>query len=170
MSHHLSRRNLLTAAVATGALSACGFKLRGSERFAFSRIAIISSAGDGAVAQELRGAFPGSVQVLNPDTPTTQAQVVLHISGEQREKLVVGTNASGQVRELQLRLQIRFSVRTPQGSALMPEDSIALQRDLSFNESAALAKEAEEAQLYRDMRHDIVHQILRRLATLKPDL
>ena len=40
------------------------------------------------------------------------------------------------------------------------------QRDISFTESAALAKEAEEALLYRTMQTDIVQQLVRRLATL----
>jgi len=33
-----------------------------------------------------------------------------------------------------------------------------------------LAKEREEAQLYRDMRNDMVQQIMRRLAAIKPVL
>jgi LPS-assembly lipoprotein len=41
------------------------------------------------------------------------------------------------------------------------------QRDISFNESVVLAKEAEEALLYRDMQSDIVQQLLRRLAVVK---
>jgi len=39
-------------------------------------------------------------------------------------------------------------------------------RDLSFNESAVLAKDAEEALLYRDMQSDIVQQLMRRLSIL----
>jgi LPS-assembly lipoprotein len=42
------------------------------------------------------------------------------------------------------------------------------QRDISFNESAVLAKEAEEVLLYRDMQSDIVQQLLRRLAAVRP--
>ena len=38
----------------------------------------------------------------------------------------------------------------------------------AYNESAALAKEAEEALLFRDMQTDIVQQILRRLAAIQP--
>ena len=36
---------------------------------------------------------------------------------------------------------------------------ITQHRDISFNESAVLAKEAEEVILYRDMQSDIVRQI-----------
>jgi LPS-assembly lipoprotein len=40
-------------------------------------------------------------------------------------------------------------------------------RDISFNESSALAKETEEQLLYRDMQSDIVQQLMRRLAAVK---
>ncbi|HEY8906509.1 MAG TPA: LPS assembly lipoprotein LptE [Rhodoferax sp.] len=162
----LSRRSLVVALVATGLLAGCGFKLRGSQNFAFTSIAIQPSPG-GAVVQELRRSFGGTVQVLGDDVQLTQAQVVLKILGEQREKIVVGVNASGQVREFQLRLRVRFRLDTPQGKELIAENEILQQRDISYNESAALAKETEEALLYRDMQSDIAQQIQRRLAALK---
>ncbi len=38
---------------------------------------------------------------------------------------------------------------------------------MTYNETNALSKEAEEAMLYKDMRTDIVQQLLRRLAAVK---
>ena len=38
-----------------------------------------------------------------------------------------------------------------------------LKRDISFNDAEVLAKEAEEALLYRDMQLDAVQQLVRRL-------
>jgi LPS-assembly lipoprotein len=114
----------------------------------------------------LRRSFGSEVKVLPIDAPLEQAQVVLDILQEGREKVVVGTNSSGQVRELQLRLRLKFKARTPQGKELLPETEIVLQRDLSFNESVVLAKDAEEALLYRDMQSDLVQQLMRRLAAL----
>jgi len=38
---------------------------------------------------------------------------------------------------------------------------------MSYSETAALAKEGEEAQLARSMREDIAAQVVRRLAALK---
>ncbi|HWI80094.1 MAG TPA: LPS assembly lipoprotein LptE, partial [Ramlibacter sp.] len=73
----------------------------------------------------------------------------------------------GQVREFQLRTRVKFKLRTPQGKELIPETELLQQRDISFNESAALAKEAEENLLYRDMQSDIVQQLMRRLAAVK---
>ena len=86
---------------------------------------------------------------------------------DQREKVVVGLTSSGQVREFQLRLRFRFRLRTPHGKDLIPDAEILQQRDISFNESAVLAKDAEEQLLYRNMQSDIVQQIMRRLAAVQ---
>ncbi len=154
-------------ALASFGLAGCGFRLRGSQAFAFQRIAIQPHPGD-AVAQELRRSFGSAVQVLAADAALTQAQLVLTVANEQREKIVVGVNSSGQVRELQLRMRVRLQLRTALGKELIEGDEIVQQRDISYSESAALAKEAEEALLYRDMQSDIVQQILRRLAAVQP--
>lgn len=153
--------------VAGAGLAGCGFKLRGSQAFAFSRIAIMPNPG-GAIAQELRRAFGAAVQVLAPDEPLTSAQLVLNVANEQREKVVVGVNASGQVREFQLRMRVRLRLTTAKGKEIIDDAEISQQRDISYNETAALAKEAEETLLYRDMQSDIVQQILRRLAAVQP--
>jgi LPS-assembly lipoprotein len=39
---------------------------------------------------------------------------------------------------------------------------------MAFDETQVLAKESEEALLYRDMQADLVQQIMRRLAALRP--
>jgi LPS-assembly lipoprotein len=150
------------------ALSACGFKLRGAQSYAFKTLAVMPNPG-GPLALELRRSLGDAAHVLTPQEPLTQAQVVLDILQEQREKTVVGVNSSGQVREFQLRVRVKFSVRTPQGKELAPESEVLLQRDISFNESVALAKEAEEVLLYRDMQTDAVQQVLRRLAMVRID-
>lgn len=134
--------------------------------FVFSRIAINPNPG-GLVAQELRRSFSSAVQVLPPDATMGQAQLVLDVANEQREKVVVGVNTSGQVREFQLRMRVRLTLRNAKGRDIIEGDDILQQRDISYNESAALAKEAEEVLLYRDMQSDIVQQILRRLAAVQ---
>ena len=104
--------------------------------------------------------------VVDP-TKMLAADVILFIDQEQREKVVVGLNASGQVREFQLRFRVKFRVTTPKGKELIAQTELLQQRDISFNESAVLSKEAEEGLLYRDMQSDIVQQLMRRLAALK---
>ena len=160
-------QSLASSGVAALALTACGFKLRASQDFAFSSIAVTPQPG-GPLTVELRRSFGSAVHVLRPEEALSQAQVVIEILQEQREKVVVGVNSSGQVREFQLRIRLKFRVRNAQGQELVAPVEIVQQRDISFNESAVLAKEAEEVLLYRDMQSDIVQQLLRRLAAVRP--
>jgi LPS-assembly lipoprotein len=166
----MKRRSALILFAQTGlaslVLGGCGFKLRGPQNYAFQTIAIQPNPG-GTLGIELRRSFGNTVRVLKLGEPLTQAQVVLDVLQELREKTVVGVNSSGQVREFQLRIRVKYRIRTPQGIELTPDAEIVQQRDISFNESAVLAKEAEEGLLYRDMQSDIVQQLLRRLAKVK---
>ena len=157
----------LAIALAVGLLAGCGFHLRNSQEFTFDTIAISPTPG-GAIAVDLRRYLGDKVvpEVSNAGSPAPQA--VLDIVQEQREKTVVAVNASGQVREMQLQIRLKFRVRTPQGEPLIATTEIIQHRDITFNESSALAKEAEEVLLYRDMQNDIVQQMLRRLAAIKP--
>ncbi len=159
----MNRRTLLAIA-APLALAACGFKLRGAPDFSFKTISI-GSAEASTLGNELKRSIAsgGNVVVVPPD----RAEVVLDVQQDQREKVVVGLNASGQVREFQLRIRFKFRLRTPAGKELIPETELLQQRDISFNEAAVLSKEAEENLLYRDMQTDIVQQLMRRLAAVK---
>jgi LPS-assembly lipoprotein len=166
----MKRRSALSllggAGLASVALVGCGFKLRGAQTYSFETIAVQPNPG-GPLVIELRRSFGGAVKVLPLNEPLKNANVVIEILQEAREKTVVGVNSSGQVREFTLRIRVRFRVRTPEGEELVPDTEIMQKRDLSFNETASLAKEAEEALLYRDMQNDLVQQLLRRLAAVK---
>ena len=79
---------------------------------------------------------------------------------------MVATTAAGQVREFELRTRLRFTVLSASGRELLPTSEILLKRNLTYTETAALAKEEEEAFLFRAMQTDIVSQVLRRLASI----
>lgn len=149
-------------------LAGCGFQLRQTPNFAFKSI-YTSVVPTSVLGSELKRnlAAMGNIELITDATQQKRAEVILDVLQEMRQKIVVGTNAAGQVREFQLRLTFRFRLRTPQGKELIPETEMVQQRDISFNESAVLAKETEEALLYRSMQTDIVHQLMRRLAAVK---
>jgi LPS-assembly lipoprotein len=152
---------------AAALLAGCGFQLRQAPNFAFNSMYVTGQTNSPLVT-ELRRVVADQtpVRVLSPIDDRNQAQVVLDVPFEQREKVVVGINASGQVREFQLRERIRFILRTPQGRVLIPETELLQTRDMSYSEQQSLAKEQEESLLYRDMQADLVQQLLRRLAAL----
>ncbi len=154
--------------VAAG-LSACGFQLRSVGDYPFKTLyanfAITSPLGV-ELRRNLLGT--GRIEVWSDPSQMLKADAILDILGEERQQVVVGINALGQVRELQLRLRVRFRLRTPDGVTWIDAVELAQQRDLSFTETAALSKEIEQAMMYRDMQTDIVQQIMRRLAMVKP--
>ncbi|ABE46487.1 LPS assembly lipoprotein LptE [Polaromonas sp. JS666] len=165
----MQRRALLslTASAAALSLAGCGFQLRKAPDYAFTTL-FSGLPESSPLGVELRRSLESTrkVKVITDGRQIKDAQVILDVLGDQREKQVLSRNASGQVREFQLRMRFRFKLRTLAGKELIPETEILQQRDISFNESAVLAKEAEENLLYRDMQSDIVQQVLRRLAAV----
>ena len=150
----LPRRSLLALLGVTG-LGACGFKLRASQTFAFETIAVTPEKSDG-VPGDIARYLGDKVRPVAPGTGGASPDVILDILEDFREKVVVGMNASGQVREFELRMRVRFRLRSPKGEELIPSSVIEQHRSISFNESAVLSKETEEALLYRDMQADVV--------------
>ena len=65
------------------------------------------------------------------------------------------------------RSTLRFQLRAADGQLLIGPTPLGQSRDMSFTESAALAKEMEEQALFRDMEADLVQQLMRRLAAVK---
>jgi len=159
------RRRLLAAAGAV-ALAGCGFELRRAPRLAFGTIAFAGFAPRSPLAEELRLHVDATPTTRVVDTPA-QAQVVLEALSDARERSVVASTAAGQVREIQLRTRLRFRLRTAAGRELIAPTELVLGRDISYSESLALAKEQEEALLYRTMQSDIVAQVMRRLAAVE---
>ena len=162
----MRRRAAVAAAMSAAVLAGCGFKLRVAPTFAFETLAITPEK-NGLVAADLIRYFGKAVVPLATTPGIAAPQVIVDILQEAREKTVVGVNASGQVREFLLRTRIQFRMRTPDGRELIAPTEISQQRDISFNESAVLAKEAEEVLLFRDMQADLLQQLLRRLAAIK---
>ena len=159
----LPRRTLLAAGAL--ALAGCGFKLREAPVFSFKSIAL---AGNSRFVNQVRRnlSTSGSVQLV-PAADITRAEAVLEILAETRERAVMSTTAAGAVRELALRLRVRFRLRAQDGKELLGSTEIAQSRDISYNETAALAKESEQELLYRDMTIDIAQQIVRQIGFVK---
>jgi LPS-assembly lipoprotein len=158
----LPRRTLL-ALLASGSLAGCGFTLRTSQDLPFDTIAVTPENATG-VAGDMARYLGDRVRPVAPGADGVRPDVILDILEEFREKVVVGVNASGQVREYELRMRVRFKLRASKGDEVIPPSVIEQHRSISFNESAVLAKEVEEALLYRDMQTDVVQQLVRRLA------
>ena len=94
-----------------------------------------------------------------------KADAILELSGESREKIILSLTGTGRVREYRLRYRMGYRVHDGKGGEFVPPSVVQLQRDVTYDDSAILAKEAEEQLLFRDMQSDMVQQVLRRLAS-----
>jgi LPS-assembly lipoprotein len=159
----MQRRTLL-AGLGALLLAGCGFELRRPPAMPFRTILLNGFSPRSPLAEELRHTLAGVTGVV--DTPD-RAQVVLEALTDAREKVVAASTSAGQVREVQLRVRLKFRLRTPAGRELLPADELLLTRDMSYNETNALGKEQEEAQLYRALQSDIIAQLMRRLAAVQ---
>ena len=131
----------------------------------FTSIALVGFAPRSPMAQALSRALSRRVLV---EADPRRAQVQLHALVDARERSVVATTAAAQVREQQLRVRLRWRVLAADGRELSAPAELALARDMSYSEAAALAKAYEAESLYLDMQNDIVDQVMRRLSRLAP--
>ena len=146
-------------------LTGCGFHLRGdglstSTLSTLPPVYLQSGNPQGGVMVELQR--QGQQRGARFTTDSTEAEIALNIGSENFERRVLTVGSTGKVSEFALHYSVNFSVLDKQGKELIA-DSLNLVRDYRFDETQVLGKEAEEAQLRRDMLRDAAQQILRRL-------
>ena len=166
MKRRVVLRALAAAAVAT-ALPGCGFQLRGSNgsyTMPFHSLYLTFPDTSPLGTELKRNLRAGDVAIADKPEAAEAQFVVL---SESRGKSILSLNSLGRVREYLLTYTLTFTVRDSKGVELLPATEITLRRNMAFDETQVLAKESEEALLYRDMSADLVQQIMRRLAALR---
>ena len=159
----MSSRTALAVALLL-ALAACGFKLRGTADVPFETIYLPGATGGIALDLKRNIQIGTNAKVVDD---AAKAQAVMQFTEEAKQKEVLSLTGTGKVREFQLRYRVGFRVHDGKGGEYVPQSTIQLTRDVTFNDTEILAKEQEEQLLFRDMQSDMVQQILRRLAAAK---
>jgi LPS-assembly lipoprotein len=157
------------ALLAAALLAGCGFKLRGSNgsyNMPFHSI-YVGFPDTSPLGTELKRNLRAADSVVIAGTPD-EADARIEVVSESRGRQILSLNNLGRVREYLLTYTLTFRVLDKQGGQLLAPTEITLKRNLAFNEQEVLAKEAEANLLYRDMQGDLVQQIIRRLAAIKP--
>jgi LPS-assembly lipoprotein len=159
-----NRFRALTLLAALGMLTACGFHLRGEYNVPFASV-FVSNMGVSQVADKLRRELTNSPTKLMSSAKDAEAQ--LNISEEKRERLILSLSGAGRVREYQLKLRVRYQLVDNKGGVPIPTSEVQLQRIMTYDDSQVIAKQQEEAMLYKDMEQDAASQILRRMTAIK---
>jgi len=161
----MTTTRILSVLFVLSVLGACGFQLRGAAQLPFNTI-FVQAAPTSQFATQVRRAVQAGNSTRLTDAPE-QAEVLLQILNEVQEKQILSLTGGGRVSEYLLRYRVLFRLTDSKNREHIPSSEILLQRDFSFSDDQALAKESEEAQLYRDMRNDAVSQLVRRLQAAK---
>ena len=148
------------------AFGGCGFRLRGTADLPFGTV-YVPGANSG-IALDLARNIQAGTNVKVVSDPK-EAEAILQFTGESREKEILSLTGAGRVREFRLRYRVGFRLHDGKGNDIVPQSTLELTRDITFNDAEVLAKETEEQLLFRDMQGDMVQQIMRRLsAAQKP--
>ncbi|SEO38422.1 LPS-assembly lipoprotein [Duganella sp. CF517] len=152
-------------------VSACGFHLRGDGghyTLPFPTMYVgLPESSPLAVDLKRNINANGSTTVVKTAQEADGIVEVISNPEHTKTKTILSLNSNGRVRQYLLQYSIVFRVVDKQGAVLLPPTAIALSRPIDFNETQLLAKEQEEALLYKDMQTDLVQQMMRRIAAIK---
>lgn len=143
----------------------CGFKLAGQPEMPFESL-YVSAPDYSSFGAEFKRHVESGGKTRLARRPE-DAQAVLEILGESREKQILSLTSAGRVAEYLLHYRVAFRLRDRANREWISPSEIALQRDLTYDDDAVLAKENEEQFLYQDMKNDAIEQLVRRLAAVK---
>lgn len=165
-SMFIGRLSRLIAMLLTMLLAACGYHLRGEAIMPFKTIYISAANPNSVLVKELRKNLKANkIQIMNkPD----KADIILNISLEQPDMVILSLDATGLVNEYQLRYRVSLRAYDNQQREWLPASDLLLTRDLIYDNSQILAMSSEETLLYQNMSSDMAQQILRRLSHAKP--
>jgi LPS-assembly lipoprotein len=162
---------LVLATVLATSLSGCGFHLRGDGghyTLPFPTMYIgLPESSPLAIDLKRNIRVNGSTTVVDTAKEADGVVEVLSNPETTKTKTILSLNSNGRVRQYMLQYTIVFRVLNRQGAELLGPTTISLSRPIDFNETQLLAKEQEEALLYKDMQTDLVQQMMRRLAAVK---
>ena len=149
----------------TAGLGGCGFQLRGTADLPFKTLFASFPPGS-QIGEQFRRELARRTTTKLVSRPQ-DAQVVLQITGERREKDIVAYSGVGRPRLFELRQRLSFRAFDGGDIEYIPPGEIVLRRDISAADNQLTARVDEEVLLFRDMQDDMVNQLLRRLASIR---
>ena len=147
-------------------LGACGFQLRGSANLPYETL-FVDMPESNLMGAELKRTLRAGTNSRIVAT-RAEAEAILTPLRQAAGKTILSLSSSGRVREFRLRYNFDFRLTNRQGQDLVAPMLLVIERDFPFNDNQVLAKETEEALIYRDMQSDMVQQVLRRLEAAAP--
>jgi LPS-assembly lipoprotein len=149
------------------ALSACGFQLRGSYDLPWETLAIGGVPENNEFYYQIRRGIEATSR-SRVVADRNEAQAVLTVLRNDQHKSILSLSGKGLVREFQLTRTFAYRITDSKGAEIVPPATLVLQREMTFDDTRIFAKEAEEQMIWSEMQKDLVQQLLRRLASARP--
>jgi LPS-assembly lipoprotein len=146
-------------------LSACGWRLQGREQLSQNLTVIYVDAEDRytdfnrALRERLRAAGAKVTE------RSSDATAVVRIRKDQSGQRVLSVSARNTPEEYEVFYSVEYSV-TSGATELIANQPLEVTRDYSYDTSAVLAKQREQAILREALANDLASLVLRRLASL----
>jgi LPS-assembly lipoprotein len=158
--------SLALACTAAFILSACGFRLAGSDHLppvlARPYLSVKNPYTD--FAREFEHELKSAGAVLEPGRQ--DATATIEVTKDLVEQRTLAVSARNIPTDYELTYTVTFAVHGPD-SELMAPQTITLSKDYSFEENVLLAKEHEADILRAQMARDLVGMAMHRLTRLK---
>ncbi|MBK1725485.1 LPS assembly lipoprotein LptE [Halorhodospira neutriphila] len=158
---------LALVALLAGALSACGWQLRGGSgglSLDGQAVQVVDEAGSAALRRAVRSGVEGAGGRLASGPEAADLVLTLHGQGSSREAVSVGVSEGE--REYRLRYRIDYSVREPGGEALIARETAGAERRFTDPAGGADQRRSREAELAAELRDEAVQMLMLRLQAL----
>lgn len=159
--------SLLALIALAGFLTACGFHLRGEQDLSavLPEVKIQGIDKYSELGRDLSRTLLAAKVAVNEES-----NVVLEVGNENLSKRVLSVNSAGSANQYELHYQLSFKLVkliTDNDKArmleLLPQQTVSAKREYLFDANLVLAKADEERQLKKDMREEVMLQLIRRL-------
>ena len=147
-------------------ISGCGWQLRNSEIVASSlgTVYLSSKIGDTALTKELRRAI--SIYGVSIGNTKAESNYIVVLVDFRQNSRIASINSRGRVAEYQLNEDVDFYITDADDKQILSLSTASVERVYEFREEDILASSNEEKRILKEMRGEIVRQILNRLRAL----
>ena len=143
-------------------LAACGFHLRGSAALPAGMQRVhLTVGGNGDFQRKLARALLASNVTLEDEAGPGIAE--LHVPAQNFTVQSLTINGAAQVTEFAVRLHVVFTATDPDGKVIVPEQSIDMQREYSYDASQPVGTQSQMEQIQGSLIDDAIQSMLFRL-------
>lgn len=143
-------------------LAGCGFHLRQSVALPSSMQRIHLAVNNGGDLQRnLARALRNSGITIEDDSGPGVAELVVPVARFSTQTLSISGGA--RITEYSVQYQVNFSVVDATGKVLLPEQTVQMSRDYSYDATNTIGNQAQVEEIQRSLIDDMVQSILFRL-------